>query len=181
MKALFTILIILGSYVLNGQEKETFFKDHVNYLLKDGGVWKATNPDYKEDEQYSAKSYYYYYEKGIHVEHLRLKIVSDINDFGIYTSWDGYYLWDPRKEVIIYHSLGGDGSISNGVVSTPDSLTNSNVFSITNYEGNTAQHKDVTKIVSENEMYSEGFSKNASGEWEKGLSFTWKRVIKGGE
>ncbi|MEP5610957.1 MAG: hypothetical protein ABJP45_01845 [Cyclobacteriaceae bacterium] len=174
--SLLLFIIQENPQVENANSKELFFKKQASYLLQEGGIWEAVNPTYQKDKQYDARVFRYEVEKGVHGENIQLKIVSDLNDIGWYTSWDGYYLWQPQREEIIYHSLAANGAIANGIVTTPDSTTRINIFTITAYDGTESTHKDVTRKVNENEMKSESYQQGENGEWSFNQELIWKRV-----
>ena len=187
MKSLFRVILFLAiaiesttlSYAQDStSHKKTFFETQVAYLMKEGGEWEAINPKYSKDVKYDAKSFRYQLENGVHAENIRLKINSDVNGVGWYTSWNGYYLWHPLRKEIIYHSLSGNGAIVDGVVTTPDSETRINVFTMMTYSGEFSKHKDVTVQVNENEMHSKSYKMNEKGDWVFNQKLIWRRVNK---
>ncbi len=188
LRILFTAILLFGiSFVVSDVSaqknataadttKALFISDHMEYLMKDGGIWVAENPHYKKDEQYSAKTFKYEMTKGVHGENYRIKILSDLNSIGWYTSWDGYYLWSTVEKKPVYHSLGSNGAIANGTLNLIEEHTRINIFEIISYAGEKNIYKDVTKRVSDNEMHSESYQLNEKGEWEFNQKFIWKRV-----
>ncbi len=185
MRMNFTILLLLGALITYAQDtitqkstKDIFFNHQAKYLMRDGGYWETVNPEFSKEVQYSARSFRYEISEGIHNQQLKLKIKSDIKDVGWYLSWDGYYLWNPRRNEINYHSLGGDGSIARGTVLIPDMKTHINVFEIQTYEGKITHYKDVTREFNDNEMQSETYQFNENGDWVLKQKFVWKRIKK---
>lgn len=188
-KALSTLVlaILISGNAVNAQEsksepqeteKTVFIEKHMKYLMADGGIWEAKNPNYKKDEQYSAKTYKYEMTKGVHGEQFRIKIFSNLNDVGWWTSWDGYYLWNPVKKQGVYHSLGSTGMIADGRLYFGDEDVLVNIFEIISYEGDRTVSKDVTIKINENEMHSTSYKLNEKGEWEPNMELIWKRLQK---
>ncbi|MBO6524889.1 MAG: hypothetical protein JJ971_13740 [Balneolaceae bacterium] len=155
--------------------KEIFLKQ-MAYLMADGGVWEAENPGYKKDEQYSAKTYKYEMSKGVHSEQFLMKILSDINSVGWWTSWDSYFLWHPVKQQGVYHGLGSNGWIAEGRLYAANEEEFVNIFEVFSYEGVRSVHKDTFIRVGENEMKSNAYKLNEKGEWEFNEKLIWKRV-----
>lgn len=162
---------------LSDEEGNRFFREQMSYLIKDGGTWLAENPDYDENKQYAARSFKYEITSGIHGDHFRIRILSDIKGLGWWISWDGYYLWDPVNKIPIYHSLGGGGASVSGVLQVLDDTERVNTFKVTSYQGIISSHKDVTKKISENEMHSESYILNENGEWMYNQKLVWRRRL----
>ncbi len=161
---------------LDGNSKEIFFNKQATYLLQNGGIWEAVNPNFDSTKQYSARAFRYRMSKGIHGENLRIKIESDIAGVGWFTSWDGYYLWHSQGSEIVYHSLGGNGSVADGRVLVPSESKRVNMFKVRSYEGGLTHHKDVTTVVADNEMHSMSYVLNAEGDWEFSQQLIWRRL-----
>lgn len=186
-KTLSTLLlaVLVSNAAVNAQDtksetKETakslFIEKHMKYLMADGGVWEAENPDYKKEEQYSAKIYKYEMSKGIHNEQFRMKILSYINSVGWWTSWDSYFLWHPVKQQGVYHGLGSNGWIAEGRIYAENEDELANIFEVYSYEGVRSVHKDVFIRIGEDEMKSNAYELNEKGEWEFNQKLIWKRV-----
>ncbi len=155
--------------------KEMFLKQ-MAYLMADGGVWETENPNFKEDEQYSAKTYKYEMSKGVHGEQFLIEILSDINSVGWWTSWDSYFLWHPVKEQGVYHGVGATGSTADGRLYSANENELVNIFEVFTYEGVRSVHKDVFVRVGKNEMKSIAYELNKKGDWELYEELIWKRV-----
>ncbi len=182
IKYLFILVLlnlVQGSLKAQTNAKDLFFKKHVPYLLDNEGTWECENPSYQKETKYSAKTFRYVFEKGVHGENLVLNIYSDLNDVGWFTSWKAYYLWHPQKKQLIYHAIGGDGSIADGVVYAPDSITLVNVFEVSTYNGNNSTHKDISIIKNKDKMYSQSYSLNKKGEWVLLQELTFRRSLNG--
>lgn len=183
--SLFILLVLLTSgSAIQAQEtkseeeptaKDLFLKE-MTYLMADGGVWETENPNFKEDEQYSAKTYKYKMSKGIHGEQFRIGILSDINSVGWWTSWDSYFLWHPFKKQGIYHGVGASGSTADGRLYVAEAGYLVNIFEVFTYEGIRSVHKDVFIKVDENIMKSKAYELNEKGEWQFYEELEWKRV-----
>ncbi|WP_298759686.1 hypothetical protein [uncultured Psychroserpens sp.] len=158
--------------------RKTIFKEYIEFLLRDGGIWETNDPKYESDKKYSAKTHKITYYRGIHSEIVSLKIESDLNDVGWYKGWEGYYLWHPVDKEIKYHAISGAGLISNGSIIHFDKNKKVNVFEILSYEGKKSIHKDVEVIVDQKTIKNSSYVLNKDGNWDLQGEFIWKRKIK---
>ena len=85
-----------------------------------------------------------------------------------------------HKSQIVYHSLSADGSVANGIVTSPDQNTFVNVLSSLTIDGKYSTHKDVSKRVGNDEMHDITYKMNEKGEWEFNQKLVWKRVKQDG-
>lgn len=175
-----TMLIAVGLQVMAfSQNNHTpalhQYLNHVDYLLQDGGKWKATNKDYKPAEEWSAAYFGYDFKKGINPNTLLLKITGYIpNKSQWVVFWDGFYTWDYKKQKGIYYSVNTEGAVASG---ESESITADQmvlVFSITSPDGKVEKHKDVEKFGG-GQIISESF-KFKNNTWEPNNSMNWSRL-----
>lgn len=155
--------------------KQVFFGKHQKYLTDNGGVWTATDPNYQPDVQYSAKEHEVTFSKGIHGEHLKFVMKSNLNDVGWITNMDGYYLWHPEKEQIIYHALSVGGLISNGSLRKVSAEGQVLLMEILTYEGKEMIYKDTETIIDENTMLNKSYELDSEGQWTLKGEYKWQR------
>jgi hypothetical protein len=153
------------------QSKEEF-KKRCEYLLKDGGVWEATNPKSDAKEEWSPTSFGYKFEPGYSENVLRIKINGKVKDKR-YLYWDGYYYWDALRNKTIYRGIGTSGQIASG-----ETINNEGdlMFEILLPDGSITYHLDTDETLSENEFKSQSYVFE-NGEWKPNNTLSWKRVI----
>lgn len=175
-----TILIAVGFHVtVLSQNNHTpalhQYLKHVDYLLRDGGKWKAKNKDYKPAEEWSAEYFGYEYKKGINPNTLLLKITGYIpkkSEWLVF--WDGFYTWDYKKQKGVYYSVNTEGAIASGESEniTADEMVL--VFTVTSPDGSIVTNKDVEKLGGDKIM-SESF-KLENGKWLRNNVLNWSRL-----
>jgi hypothetical protein len=176
MRLIFLIIwlgVMTTGYTQNFQNKDEF-KKRCEYLLKDGGVWEATNPKYNAAEEWSPSTFGYKFEPGYSENVLRIKINGKVKDKR-YLYWDGYYYWDPLKNKICYRSVGTSGQIATG-----ETINNEGdlLFEILLPDGKITYHLDTDETLSENEFKSQSFVFE-DGKWNPNNKLIWKRVTEG--
>lgn len=159
--------------VIRAQSEKKIYTEKITYLLKDGGKWKAKNPNFDLDNEWSPSSFGYIFAKGYADDILKLKITGFV---GVkeYVYWEGVYYWHPLKNRVVYHSMGTGGMVASGETINPGLDL---VFEIVNPDGSVTMHKDTDEIVSENEFKSRSY-KLEGGKWVDNQELVWKRIVK---
>lgn len=155
------LFIFLLSAILSYGQDQSIYQQELNRLANT--TWVAKNPTYDDTLTYSAKSYKYQFEKGIHQEHLKVIIYADMNTIGEQKVWEGYQLWDAAQQYMKYHSIGVAGQIVNGIIEFKDSLW-VNHFTATNYDGTEGVYKDESYHTAE-KIISKSYMQTPNGEW----------------
>jgi TolB protein len=152
-----------------------FFRQHVEFLLQEGGKWKATNKDHDPKEEWSANYFGYEYKKGINANTLHLKITGYFPKKSQWlVFWDGFYTWDHQKQKVIYQSVNTEGAIATGESESVSENEMTLVFNIISPDGKTEKHKDIEKLVN-NSIESNSFKLKAN-KWEPNNSMTWTKL-----
>lgn len=167
-----TFSLIACSFI-QAQENKTAYTEKIAYLLKDRGKWKAKNPNFDLDNEWSPSAFGYQFEKGYAEDILKLKITGFIGNKE-YVYWEGVYYWHPLKNRAIYFSQGTGGQVASGETIN---IGLDMVFEVINPDGSVTMHKDTDEVINENEFKSKSF-KLEGGKWVDNQQHIWKRVIK---
>lgn len=147
----------------------------IDYLLQDGGKWKAENKDFNAKEEWNANYYGYEFSKGINANTLLLKITGYIpKKSQWFTFWNGFYTWDHKKQKVVYQSVNSADAVASGEAESISESAMSLIFSITSAGGKVEKHRNIQKLV-DNQIQSTSYILKGS-KWEQKNSLIWSRL-----
>ncbi len=159
----------------NVSTEQKYYLKQTEYLLQDGGKWKATNKDYNPKDEWSANYFGYEFTKGINANTLHLKITGYFPKKSEWlTFWNGFYTWDYKKQKVVYQSVNSEGAIATGESENINESGMSLIFTITSPNGKIEKHRDIQKIA-DNQIQSSSFIQKAN-KWEPKNSMVWSRL-----
>ncbi len=172
-KACIVFCLIISCQGIAQEDLQKKFKERMQKLVNT--EWVADNPTYVDTVRYAPKKFRYVFTKGIHGEHMKIAIFADLNTVGEQKLWDGYYLWNPKSNQIMYHSISFAGQVANGSVVYQDAKS-TNTFVVHNYDGTLEDHKDET-ILNGETMVSKTYTKDTNGNWNLLQELEWKQKV----
>ena len=151
------------------------YLEHVNFLLKDGGKWKALNEAYVPTDESSPRYFGYEFIRGIHPNMLHLKVTGYLP---VQAEWvifqDGYYIWDYSRNKLAYHSVYVSGAIAAGESGLIDGKGITVSYSIKLPDGKTEKHRE-EHVIAGNKLQTSGFISKGN-EWILQTKRSWSRL-----
>jgi TolB protein len=152
-----------------------YYLKQADYLLRDGGKWKAINKDYNPKDESGANYFGYEFTKGINANTVHLKITGYFPKKSEWlTFWNGFYTWDYKKQKVVYESVHSEGAIASGESETITEAGMSFVFTVIFPKGKIEKHRDIQKLA-DNQIQSNSFIQRAN-KWTPKNSMVWSRL-----
>lgn len=149
--------------------------DSHQYLLRDGGRWRADNPRHVAGADTPAR-FGYAFDWAMDRAAVMARIFMIYEDGREVTTWRGLTAWDPETGEVVLFNVSKDGDVARGVYHDLGGGSSEILLDIAAAGGGGYQIRDVSSEVGPDEFTSETHVRPADGEWQKISAMTWKRV-----
>lgn len=152
--------------------KASSLADQMAYYLKDGGQWRADNPDHVPgDGQPAAFGYHFEWTIPNHLAVVNITGIFESGEEVLY--WKVFTAWHPSKNKPVLYQFGNRGHLSHGEVQEEDGHW-VHAFSGWYANGQAFQFRDREIRLGPNQFRSETLVKQ-QGTWQVAQSLVWSR------
>lgn len=160
------------------RDPEASFAAMAEYLARDGGRWRASNPNHDPDRG-TPPEFGLWFERHLDGRVLQLRIVVHYADRTVVSS-HGQWSWHPGRGELHYLMTDRGGGVTEGVTTFPEPAMFRTEATRYGPDGLTAEHRDDNLLVSDSLHRNETFAVK-DGFATSGGVYEWRRVTSKGD
>ena len=159
----------------DSDDPQAAFSAMAEYLSRDGGRWRAANPNHDGSRAESPPEFGLWFDWVLEQRTLELRIVLHYSDSSVVSS-GGYWVWHPGEEELSYVMIGRNGSLTEGTTDFPNATTFTTVATLYRPGGTASVHRDDNVLVIETVHRNETFRRDEAGVWVSQGVYEWYRT-----
>lgn len=151
-----------------------WFVAHLEYMVREGGVWRAENAAYRSDAE-PADAYGTEWHYGIGRKSITGRLFGIVDGEETATYWEFRLAWHAASGRAIFHQFGADGTVGLGEMSLLEDGRLRVELEFSTPSGVTWRFRDEAEEVGDDTHATASFD-HEGGAWVKKREYTWDRV-----
>lgn len=157
-----------------GADVPQAYRDLGNYLARDGGRWRAPNPNHDPENPRSASHFGLWFEWAVGEHMLELQIVAYVGD-EVRSSSRSFWAWHAIDERLTYTAVDPGGGLALGDTTFPAAHVFRTETVRVGPDGSRMPHRDDNTLVSADVHTNISYSRSDTGEWTPQSEWRWER------